>query len=437
MPRLVMLVWALSLSGAFINAGEAPAPGAPDAERIKVIISNLVGEDPELRNAAKKQLSDLGEAALPQLKEARANQKEGPGVAALDEIIASAGPLGVLWTASLVDDANGANAENVRVIPPLVHKDRVVVQSVRSLRGLNLSDGREAWTEQVYGEGGVAAANGRVFALQNMSELRAYDIANGKKVWTTSHQGYVVAAVTVCGERVLVAASGNHVADFQIKNGDPVWTFRADDAFSAAPAMEGERFYCGAKNGKFYGASLKSGKKVWEFDVGADLPTPPLVAGGKVFVANAEGKLFAFNAEDGKKLWDVSPGGSLRNALAIYDGKLLVVSREGALSALKIEDGSAAWSVKLPGGGSFTNPVAAGGKIFAGSDGLVSMHDAKTGEKLGEFKTGESGAVLLALAGKYLIVNTATKTFALRSGVKGPEEWPQIGGNPGHTGAGE
>jgi outer membrane protein assembly factor BamB len=168
------------------------------------------------------------------------------------------------------------------------------------------------------------------------------------------HDGMVVVQADV--------QKGSFLAMFDAKDGREVWRVtRADVPTWSTPTIHtvNGRTQILVNGMRHVGAyDFKTGKEIWKLSGGGDIPVPtPVVSDGLVYITNAHG--------------DLAP---------VY------AIREGATGDISLKDGATsteavAWSVSR-GGGYMATPLVYRGLVYVvRHNGVLAVHDAKTGEK--------------------------------------------------------
>lgn len=125
---------------------------------------------------------------------------------------------------------------------------------------------------------------------------------------------------------------------------------------------------------------------LFRFAVGFNSASSPSVAEGIVYVAGGDGNAYAVREETGDLLWSYPAGGTSSPAIS---EDTVYFSTQGACSllALERETGTLQWC--YPGQSVPSSPTFAYGRVYFGSfDDNVYALDAKTGDQLWQFPTG-------------------------------------------------
>jgi outer membrane protein assembly factor BamB len=295
--------------------------------------------------------------------------------------------------------------------------NRVVVALMGSegLFCFNAADGALLWKQDLgamdvglvddptyqWGPASSPVIAGNLVLVQNDqhkgSALSAYDLASGKRVWTSPHQDMPSWATplvtTVAGQSIVITNSPTRI--------------RAHD--------------------------LRTGKELWHMEDGTQVKVPsPVLSGSHVIVTggyapgtrptwaiplsvkpDAQGAVSKTSVA-----WTIDRGSSYTSTPVVYQGLLYMVTDAGILSAYDAATGARVYQQRLAAGaGISASPVAAGGRLyFASEDGDVFV--VKAGRTFELLATNSMGAVTMAtpaIDGNRLFVRTATHLVAIGS----------------------
>ena len=236
-------------------------------------------------------------------------------------------------------------------------------------------------------------AGGRVFLMDSVLNVRAYDASTGKELW----------------------AVGSAVS-------------REHDGFGGGIAVDGDRVYVAGGNARAMALDAETGRFFWQ----ARLPSPvrgaPAVAAGQVLVVTTDNRLVSLSAEDGERLWDV-PGGVTGAVLlggaspAANDDAVVAALGTGEVLAVRTANGRELWRNSLAALRRFDfgaklsaiagNPVMDDNAVFASSAaGRTAGFSLRTGNRLWEQRVGSTQSPWVA--GDWVfIMSTEAELIAL------------------------
>jgi outer membrane protein assembly factor BamB len=252
-------------------------------------------------------------------------------------------------------------------------------------------------TKATHANSTLATDGDRIVAFLGSEGLHALDM-NGRPLWNKDfgvlESGYFMFPAAQWGfasspiihdGRVIVQADvfkGSFVAAFDAKTGKEIWrTARADVPTWSTPAV-----YTGPGpaqvivNGWRHigGYDLKTGQELWKMKGGGDIPVPtPIVAHGLIYITNAHGPASPIYAIKPTATGDISLAADART----NDHIAWSQNREGAY---------------------MQTPLVYGDYLYVCRDnGVLSVYDAKTGERkyqqrLADGKTGFTASAIAA-----------------------------------------
>ena len=261
---------------------------------------------------------------------------------------------------------------------------------------------QEEWSTSI-GEGASGSerlmaqpitAHDRLFAMDSETTVSAYNISNGKNIWSTE--------LTPEDEE--------------------------DGHINGGLAFQNGKIFAATGFGQVVALSAKTGKILWRRDVGAPFRSAPTATGGRVFVISLTNKLFALNSLTGEILWTHSGIEETTNFLgggspAVGNGVVVAPYSSGELVALKVQNGQELWSDTLAGTrrsmGTTTlssirgRPIIDRNIVFAVSNsGQLTAIDLRNGRRIWERNIGSIESPWIA--GNYLfLISNNTDLIAL------------------------
>lgn len=334
----------------------------------------------------------------------------------------------------------------------------------------------ERWRLELDGaiEGGVAVADGTIFAGAGDGYLYAVDADTGEEQWSieigdwqgpyTVRHGVTVVDGTVvvgadddnwdgavhavdaetgeeewlytCGEvqgcptvadgTVYFGTHDNDVYALSLESGDRHWRneteARAGIKMRSTTAVVDDTVYVTSDDRNVYALDAGSGAQQWAFEV-EDPEAAPTVADGTVLVAGESG-LWGIDADAGEKLWRNPVDDPIAASPAVADGVAYLPTRawgsdsRSELVAIAIEDGQVQWRFDAGEEEDLESPPSiVDGTIFVGKeDGALLAIDAETGEEQWRHETGSEIEGYPAISGGGVFVGTDSGTLLALEG---------------------
>ncbi len=278
--------------------------------------------------------------------------------------------------------------------------------------------------------GGVAVGGGKVFVSSGYRIVTALDQATGAVLWTTPVDVPIHGAPTVAGNRVFVVDVENQIQAFDIANGRQVWSYRgipepARIMRASSPAVTGDTVIAPFSSGEVVALRASTGQSVWQQVLSRtsrtsalseirDIAGRPVISRGVVYAVSHSGQLSALDIRSGQPKWAPLPIAGVNAPLPVGD-VIYVVSKDGELTVINRDTGQIYWSrdlnegrVRQEGGllGFFdrtvrpewSGPMLASNRlVLTNSDGELVAFDPKTGAQTASLKLG-AGPIYLAPA---------------------------------------
>lgn len=367
------------------------------------------------------------------------SQRGGSASRSMPNVALSGAPQ-LVWTGSI---GAGESRRSRITTAPVVAGGRVfAMDSQNRLTALSATNGGQIWSVDVTapGErsaaasgGGLAVADGVLYATTGFGELLALDPASGAIRWRQKFDGPASGAPAVAGGTVYVAGRDGAGWAVNAADGKLKWVQNgvrqtAGVQGGISPAVSDRLVVLPYSSGQLIAVDRAKGEPVWQGAVVgqragraaaflSDLAGEPVIAGNTVYAGSNAGRTYAFDARTGGRLWEAKEGSM--GPVATAGNAVFLVSDEGRLVRLDAQSGETVWSQPM---GHFVKekprrqqavvahygPVLAGGRlVVASSDGLVRFFAPDSGAALGVIEMRSGAVAPPAVAGGTLYVVTA------------------------------
>lgn len=256
--------------------------------------------------------------------------------------------------------------------------------------------------------------------------------------------GRILTTPVVAGGRVFAIDAIAEITAFDANTGDLLWRIDPrleddeEDGFGGGLAYARGLLFATTGFGHVLALDPSNGAQVWRQDIGIPMRAAPVVVGGRMFVVTYDNQLWALSAEDGAVQWSNAgiseTAGLLGAASPAVDGDIVIAPySSGELIALRVENGRTVWADSLGaqrlGTGSLAalndingSPVIDRGVVYAISHGgrLVAI-DVRTGSRVWEQDI--AGLNTPWIAGEYLFVVTVDGDVVCLSRRNGRVKW--------------
>lgn len=195
-----------------------------------------------------------------------------------------------------------------------------------------------------------AVGHGQVFVGDDLGQLTAYRMKDGKKGWTFHTGKRIVGGPAVKDETVVVGSADGHIYGLNAATGELRWKVTAAGPVLGAITIDGDKAYVGASDGTFRAIQIQTGEVVWNYTgVKGYVECQPLIDGDNVVFGAWDNTLYALNKHTGKEVWKWT-GGLTRmhfSPAAVWPvaahRKIFIADPKRALTAINRETGETVW----------------------------------------------------------------------------------------------
>jgi outer membrane protein assembly factor BamB len=251
---------------------------------------------------------------------------------------------------------------------------------------------------------GPIVADGKVFAIDTVARVSAFDANSGKRLWSV---------------QLKMKGEAN------------------SEAFGGGIAFDGGRIFANTGYGFVAALDAENGREIWRQEIGLPLRGSPTVSDGRVFSVTYDNQIYALSAENGSVIWNESGIAETAGILgaaspASEEGVVVAAYSSGEIFAMQAENGRTAWTDALTRTGQITalsalsdidgDPVVDRGRVYAAShSGRMVAIDLRTGERVWERNIGSM--FRLWLAGDYIYAVSTESELVCLSRIDGRIRW--------------
>ncbi|HEU4809319.1 MAG TPA: PQQ-binding-like beta-propeller repeat protein [Sphingomicrobium sp.] len=417
----VLIAAALASSGCGIfKKGKAKTPVV--GERIAVLATESdVAVDP-------------GTAALPMaLPEAVVNptwSQSGGNASKTMGHVALGSTIGEAWQVSI---GKGTSVAARLAAAPIVADGRVyTIDTLATVRAFDAQSGATVWQTQFGVErgnegalfgGGLAYANGRIYATNGLGFVAAMDATNGGLVWQVRPGGPLRGSPTVAGEALYVMSQDNQIYSLKAADGTTNWSQAAALEIAgvfgvASPAFAQGTVVAGFSSGELSAYRYENGRIVWQDALArtsirtsvsslSDIDADPVIDNGQVIAIGQGGRMVGMELITGQRMWELNLAGIATPWVA--GDWVFVVTSDAKLMAIARATGKVRWIAQLPAfrhEKSKSGPISYVGPILAGGRLIVA---------------GSNGALIN--------IDPLTGSFQTQTGIKAGVSLPPVVAN--------
>jgi outer membrane protein assembly factor BamB len=231
-------------------------------------------------------------------------------------------------------------------------------------------------------------AGGRIFTIDTLGTVRAFDTRNGGQVWATQTPTEKGNSASLYGGGIaydqgrIYATNGlGFVAALDERNGGMVWRVRPGGPLRGAPSVANGAVYVISQDNQIYSLKEEDGSTNWNQQASLEVAgvfgsASPAVGQGTVVAGFSSGELNAYRYENGRQVWqDALQRTSIRTSVSslsdidadpvIDSGQVIAVGQGGRMVALDLVTGQRQWELNIAG---ISTPWVAGDWIFVVTD---------------------------------------------------------------------
>jgi outer membrane protein assembly factor BamB len=277
-----------------------------------------------------------------------------------------------LASAFTVQAGRGSTMTERLAAAPIVAGGRVyVIDTMGTVRAFDAQTGGRVWESQtpidkgneksLYG-GGIAFDNGTVYATNGLGYVVALDARNGGITWKVRPGGPLRGSPTLALGAVYVVSQDNQLYSLKQTDGSTNWSVAASlevaGVFgSASPAVGQGTVVAGFSSGELNAYRYENDRQVWGDTLQrtsistsvssiSDIDADPVIDRGQVFAIGQGGRMVALDITSGQRLWELNIAGISTPWVA--GDWVWVVTSDARLLCIARSSGHVRWIQKLP-----------------------------------------------------------------------------------------
>jgi outer membrane protein assembly factor BamB len=301
------------------------------------------------------------------------------------------------------------------------------------LHAVALADGAERWAFKGPAPmNGPLVIDGHVYAADGQGFLHAFDLAEGRLIWTSEGRVQGPNHLGFLDGRVYVGTDDGFVVAIDAGDGHEDWRTAVSPGGVGvkAPATASGILITATDDLQLTSLDPGSGDVRWTAQVGNDTVGTPVIEGDTVYLGaspdTGNGRLVALDVATGTERWRIEENLS---APSIVDGIGYVSGSGGAVAAIDLASGRELWRTQFEG--LVRAPAVAGEIVYAPADHarLIAALDRVTGGVLWTYDVDGSNQCCIAVARGLVLIGTQLGTVYAVGG-DGAQLVPQVASGP-------
>lgn len=269
------------------------------------------------------------------------------------------------------DIGRGGGYRRVILAQPVVSAGRVfAMDSAGVVTAFQLSNGERIWRAKTRRDdddstnvgGGLAEANGVLYAVNGLAELVAFDSTTGGVKWRRDIAAPARSAPTLVEGRLFCLTIDDRLLALTTATGRQIWQYQASNATTAmlgqpAPAYANGLLVAGFASGDLACLRADTGTVVWTDNLATEagpanlanfssIRGRPVIANDEVLAIGLGGEAVGIDLPSGRRLWQKNVA-SL-NSPWVAGNWMFIVSADQKMAAISTSDGLVAWASQLP-----------------------------------------------------------------------------------------
>jgi outer membrane protein assembly factor BamB len=280
--------------------------------------------------------------------------------------------LGNVSQAFVVQAGRGSSLTARLAAAPIVANGRVyTIDTMGTVRAFDARTGGLAWASQtptekgaersLYG-GGIAYDKGRIFATNGIGYVSALDERNGGIIWKVRPAGPLRGSPTVANGSVYVMSQDNQIFSLKEDDGSTSWsqaaTLEIAGVFgSASPAVGQGTVVAGFSSGELNAYRYENGRMVWQDALQrtsirtsvsslSDIDADPVIDSGQVIAVGQGGRMVALDLITGQRQWELNLAGI--DTPWVAGDWIYVVTDQAKIICVYRQNGHIRWITQLP-----------------------------------------------------------------------------------------
>jgi len=282
--------------------------------------------------------------------------------------------------------------------PPALTEDVVYVGGFdRKVYALDRDNGAQLWVNEDAADriiGGLAVAQGKVFAGEGTGGLLALNQRTGEREWFFPTDRGIWATPLILEDTVYVTSLDHNIYALDIDTGEVLWQQDLEGAIAGTPAYADGVLYVGSFAHKLFAVSAEDGEILRTFDARNWVWGGPALVDGVIYFADLSGTLYALEAETFNPLWQQQIAEGAIPATPLVAGDVVIVgSRDDHVYAVNRESGLPVWN-QTAGADILSNPVLLGEDVVVVStlagDRMLIAYNIENGQEIWRYPAAAS-----------------------------------------------
>lgn len=215
-------------------------------------------------------------------------------------------------------------------------------------------------------------ANGRVYTIDTMGSVRAFDGQTGALIWASqtpndkgNESSLYGGGIAYSNGRIIATNGLGYIASLDEQSGGIHWQVRPGGPLRGAPTVSDGAIYVMSQDNQIFSLKESDGSTNWSQAAALEIAgifgsASPAAGSGTVVAGFSSGELNAYRYENGRMVWqDALQRTSIRTSVAtlsdidaspvIDSGQVIALGQGGRMVALELTTGQRQWELNIAG----------------------------------------------------------------------------------------
>lgn len=235
------------------------------------------------------------------------------------------------------------------------------------LKCINLLKGKVIWKKPLKdATWGSIIINNRLIVSSGEGLLTAFNLINGKQIWSFKTEGKLSTPPTCGDDRIFQPADKNILYAVSVVGGKEIFKVSLDNPLVGAVVFNNLVFVCDM-GGNIYSLSPDSGSVIWKRKLPYPIWTSPAFAEGRLYIGDNGGEVVAINTSDGTIIWRYDAVNVIHSSVVVVGKYVLFGTMTGDFYSLDASDGSLVEKRHLKGV-LIQSPVSDGERVYVATE---------------------------------------------------------------------
>ncbi len=256
--------------------------------------------------------------------------------------------------------------------------------------------------------GGISAGYDKIVIGAESGMLYVLAQETGELIWKIQTDGEILSSPLLSDNKVIAAMGNGKIIAYDLADGKEVWSYQQDvpaltlRGISGLTESQGAAFF-GLPNGKIGGVLINDGRAIWEAVVTPqtggnelasiiDVDSTPIAFGESIYAVGYNGNLAAIEIRSGNVLWKRDY--SAFKSMTLNGFNLYLTTASGHVVSVDRRSGLEKWSQLGLENRGLTAPVVFEGYVaVVDFEGVLHLMSSETGEFVSQLEIDDDGHI--------------------------------------------